>query len=117
MTDERIPAPEEWSEVDIVPDEAAQTQRHPPAAFEHRRRDVAVHVRPDEPGSGEAIDWEVGVLFGDSGNVRDLDPVERGIDDRQTALVRARELMEAFNREGLPQSSAGFDPEALLPDE
>ncbi len=114
MTDERIPAPDGWSEADIVPDDAKQSQRNPPTAFEHRRRDVAVHVRTTEPGAGEEVDWEVGVLFGDSENVGEMVPVERSIEDRQTAIERARELMEAFDREGLPTSAAEFDPDALI---
>lgn len=111
MTDEHVPAPSGWAEVDVVPAESNESPRHPPAAFEHDAGDVAVHVRTDGPAAGERVTWEVGVVFGDAGDVADLRPVHRGIEDRQTALSKARELMEAFDREGVPASAEAFDPD------
>lgn len=114
MTSERIPAPDGWVETEVARDDSRPEQGQPPTMFAHERGDVSVHVRPDGADGGDPRGWSVDVVFGDGDDVRDVDPVERGIEDRATAIARAKELMEAFNREGLPQSPSDVDPESLL---
>lgn len=114
MTSERIPAPSDWAESELVRDDARPEQGQRPAVFEHVRRDVAVHVRPYGPDTGESRGWSVGLVFGDGEDVRDRDAVRDDIEDRATAIQCAKELMAALNREGLPESPSGVDPEALL---
>lgn len=117
MTSERVPAPPEWSESEFVRDDSRPEQGQPPTIFRHASRDVAVHVRPDGPEAGGSREWGVGVAFGGHDDVRDVDPVEQGIEDRATAIGRAKELMEAFNREGVPESPSDVDLESLLSQE
>lgn len=117
MTSERIPAPGDWAETELVRDDARPEQGQRPAIFEHARGDVAVHVRPDGPQTGESRGWSVGLVFGDGEDVRDRDPVREELEDRATAIQQAKELMEALSREGLPQSPSEVDADSLLAEE
>lgn len=114
MTSERIPAPSDWAESELVRDDARPEQGQRPAVFEHVRRDVAVHVGPDGPDTGEVRGWSVVLVFGDGEDVRDRAGVRDGFEDRSTAIECAKELMEALNREGLPESPSDVDPDSLL---
>lgn len=114
MTSQRVPAPDGWVEAESERDDARPEQGQPPTIFEHERAAVAVHVRPAGPNTGQSREWGVGVAFGGSSDdVREVDPVERGLADRATAIERSRELMEEFNREGLPESPADVDASLL----
>lgn len=117
MTSERIPAPRDWTETELARDDARPEQGQRPTVFQHVREDVAVHVGPAGPATGESRGWGVGLVFGEGADVRDVDPVRDGIEDRATAIGCAKDLMEALNREGMPESPADVDPESLLSEE
>lgn len=114
MTSERIPAPGDWAESELVRDDARPEQGQRPTVFEHARRDVAVHVAPDGPDTGGSRGWSVGLVYGDGEDVRDRDPLRDGISDRASAIQCAKEVMEALDREGVPASPGDVDPDSLL---
>lgn len=117
MTSQRVPAPDGWVEAEFERDDARPEQGQPPTVFEHEDGEVALHVGPAGPNTGQSREWGVGVAFGGRGDdIRDVDPVERGLEDRATAIERARELMETFNSEGVPRSSADVDASLLSGD-
>lgn len=114
MTSERIPAPGDWAESELVRDDVRPEQGQRPTVFEHARRDVAVHVAPDGPDTGAARGWSVGLVYGDGEDVRDRERLRVEIDDRAAAIECAKEVMEALDREGVPASPADVDPDSLL---
>lgn len=112
MTDERVSTPTGWTEADYDSDRPDVRQAKQPAVFEHESGEVAVFVRPDDPG--ESTTWRVEIGEGGRENLADADSVTAGISDRATALGRAREVMEQIGREGVPASTSEVDWKSRL---
>lgn len=106
MTDGDLPLPDGWTEADYDSDRPDVRQAKQPLRFAPDAGGLWVHVRPDHPEHGE--DWVVAIAEGD-GAIEDATPVEEGIDDRRTALERARVLMEAVDHEGPHDSPTEVD--------
>ena len=107
MTDERISPPSGWTEADYNSDRPDVRQAKQPAIFEHASGDVAVFVRPDDPGSSNT--WRVEIGEGGREGMVDADTVEEGISDRASAIGQAREFMEQIEAEGAPASPEDVD--------
>lgn len=99
MADTSLPAPEGWGEVEETPQPIEKYQAENPALFEHDEEPLGVQVLPDDPL--ESGIWRVGVVLGEKTDMEAVETVERGIRGRQEALQEARELMEAFNEQGM----------------
>lgn len=112
MTDERISTPSGWTEADYDSDRPDVRQAKQPAVFEHESGDVAVFVRPDDPG--ESTSWQVEVGEGGRENLADADAVNAGISDRASAIEQAQEAMEQIRREGVPASPTDADWKSRL---
>lgn len=112
MTDERVSTPDGWTEADYDSDRPDVRQAKQPAIFEHESGEVAVFVRPDEPG--ESTGWKVEIGAGGRENLADADAVNVGISDRASALGQAREVMEQLQREGVPASPGDVDWKSRL---
>lgn len=112
MTDERISTPRGWTEADYDSDRPDVRQAKQPAVFEHESGDLAVFVRPGDPG--DSTSWQVEVGEGGRENLADADAVNVGIGDRASAIGQAREMMELIEREGVPASPTDVDWKARL---
>jgi hypothetical protein len=112
MTDERVSTPPSWTEADYDSDRPDVRQAKQPAVFEHESGELAVYVRPADPGESTA--WRVEVGEGGRENLTDADAVNVGLDDRATALEQARSVMEQIDSEGVPPSPEDADWKARL---
>ncbi|MFQ3319908.1 MAG: hypothetical protein ACI8UR_001702 [Natronomonas sp.] len=109
MTVERLPAPEGWHEIEETPQPIEKYQAENPAFFEHEAEPLGVQVLPDDPL--ESGIWRVGVVRGEAHDLEAVQTVERGIRGRQSALERARGLMEAFNDQGMKHIETAIEEE------
>lgn len=92
MTDERLSAPPGWSEADYDSNRPDVRQAKQPVVFERDDGDLAVFVRPDDPG--DAVEWRVEVAEGGRENLVDAEVVAHDVDDRAEGIHRAREYIE-----------------------
>lgn len=113
MTDERVSTPAGWTEADYDSDRPDVRQAKQPAVFEHESGDVAVFVRPADPGGSadadESAAWRVEIGEGGRENLADADAVNVGLEDRASALEQAKGMMAEIDREGVPPSPGDVD--------
>lgn len=112
MSDERISTPHGWTEADYDSNRPDVGQAKQQAVFEHESGDVAVFVRPDDPG--ESSSWRVEIVEGGRENLTDADAVTRGISNRASGIEQAKEMMEEIQREGVPASLSDVDWKSRL---